>query len=220
MRAQYNAAATIDAILNPHNSQWQAIKSSVVALESTPIAMQPTPAIRESWSTKTAGNIGNVSVQAVVNQDLLAIRLQWNAPNQMVDHGDNTVFPDSAAIAFPLAENAPVVMGAPDMPVSMWFWRANENGEARQIEAAGIGTSETRNRNLVKSHGAWKDGKWSVVMARALQVPNESQSPQFKLGSTAQIALAVWDGGNTERGGIKAYSGMQWLELILTEGNS
>ena len=218
MEVTYNSASSIDQLLDPQASAWQQIKASSISLEGTPAAMQPTAAIRETWSDKTIGSVSNVSVQAIHNGKELAFRLEWDAPNHKVDHGDNSIFPDGAAIAFPVVENAPVMMGAPKMPINIWFWRANENGNGRQIDAQGIGTSDTINQGVVKSNGSWNNGKWSVVIARAMQVQSEEPAAQLQPGDEAKFSVAIWDGSNQERGGIKSYSGLAWLDLTLAGG--
>lgn len=220
MQAKYVKNADIKTLLDPDNGIWSGVNVESIKLEGTPAAMQPTAAIRESWADKNIGSVEKVSVQAIHNGKELAFRLEWDAPMGNMNHGDNSVFPDGAALAFPTEANAPVMMGAPNMPINIWFWRASDEaatpgGESRQINAEGIGTSDTLDRASVKSHGVWKSGKWSVVISRALQVQSDKAVAQLNAGSDAQVAIAIWDGSNKERGGIKSYSGLQWLNLTL-----
>lgn len=219
MEAKYNAAG-LGQLMDPKSPVWQQIQSTSLKLEGTPAAMQPTAAIRETWTDQKIGTVENVNVQAIHNGKELAFRLEWDAPNHNINHGDNSVFPDGAAVAFPAAPNAPVFMGAPNMPINIWFWRASDNaantgGEGRQVNAEGIGTSDTIDQNVVKSNSSWENGKWTVVIARALTVQSDKPVAQLKAGETKQYSIAIWDGSNKERGGIKSYTGMQWLELTL-----
>lgn len=219
MEVIYNAAG-LDQLLNPKSPVWQQTQATSLKLEGTPAAMQPTAAIRETWADKKIGMVEKVNVQAIHNGNELAFRLEWDAPNHNVNHGDNSVFPDGAAIAFPAAANAPVMMGAPNMPINIWFWRASDDvatagGEGRQINAEGIGTSDTIDKNIVKTNGSWENGKWSVVISRALIVESEKPAVKLASGQNAQFSVAIWDGSNKERGGIKSYTGMMWLELTL-----
>ncbi len=71
-------------------------------------------------------------------------------------------------------------------------------------------------KNQVKTRSLWKDGKWSVVIARSMQVIANRPVAQLKPGEKANYAIAIWDGSHGERGGIKSYSGMMWLELNLS----
>ena len=221
MEVKQNSNLTLDQLLDPQSAVWQQISTSTIPLEGTPAAFQPTPAIRETWADKKIGTVSKVAVQSVHNGKEVAFRLEWDAPNRGISHGDNSVFPDGAAIAFPTVENAPVMMGAPNMPINIWFWRASDEetikaGDSRQIDAQGIGTSDTLDKNQVRSKSTWQDGKWTVVITRSMQVISSTDVAQLKAGDTAQYAIAIWDGSNKERGGIKSYSGMTWLDLTLT----
>ena len=113
------------------------------------------------------------------------------------------------------------MMGAPKMPLNIWFWRANqEGGESRQIAAEGIGTSDVLKGNRdVQVSGAWHEGKWVVVIARKLVVAEGESIAQLKTGETSQFSLAIWDGSNGERAGIKSFSGPAWLDLSLAVGS-
>ncbi|MBK8309159.1 MAG: hypothetical protein IPL00_19200 [Gammaproteobacteria bacterium] len=54
-----------------------------------------------------------------------------------------------------------------------------------------------------------------VVIRRALQVQADRMTGiQFTPGQVLRSAFAVWDGGNQERAGIKAFS-PAWLDLKL-----
>jgi DMSO reductase family type II enzyme heme b subunit len=214
MQVNYVANVDTKTLLDPGSGVWGSINAQSINLEGTPAAMQPTAAIRETWADMKIGTVERVSVQIVHNGKEFACRLEWDAPNRHIDNGDNSTFPDGAAIAFPLAPNAPVMMGAPNMPINIWLWRASENGSGRMIHSEGIGTSDTIDQRTVKSQGVWKDGKWSVVILRAMQVSGEN-AVTLTAGQDAQFAVAIWDGGNKERGGIKSYSGLQWLNLTL-----
>jgi complex iron-sulfur molybdoenzyme family reductase subunit gamma len=217
MQAHYLAHADAKTLLDPQSAVWNNINPENIKLEGTPLAMQPTAAIRESWGDRKIGTVDTVAVQVAHNGKELAFRLVWDAPNHKVDNGDNSTFPDGAAIAFPLTANAPVMMGAPNMPINIWFWRADDNGDSRMINAEGIGTSDTINQSAVKTRAVSKSGQWLLVIQRALQADN-ANAVTLTAGSQAQCALAIWDGSNQERGGIKSYSGLQWLNLSLLAG--
>lgn len=222
MEVKQNTSLGLDQLLDPQSSVWQQVPATTIPLEGTPAAFQPTEAIRTTWSNKEIGSVHKVAVQALHNGKEVAFRLEWDAPTRNITNGDNSIFPDGAAIAFPTVENAPVMMGAPNMPINIWFWRASEGeqannvGASRQIDAQGIGTSDTIDKNQVKSKSSWQNGKWTVVIARSLQVISSKPVAQLNPGQNAQYAVAIWDGSKKERGGLKSYSGMTWLNLTLT----
>ncbi len=66
----------------------------------------------------------------------------------------------------------------------------------------------------MRGRGVWKGGRWQVVIARALRVETRSRWRSSSVGATTGFGVAMWDGANSERGGIKAFSG-DWRELVL-----
>jgi DMSO reductase family type II enzyme heme b subunit len=218
MQVNYIANIDVDTLIDPEAAAWANAPGQVLNMEGTPAALQPTEVIRETWANKKIGAVSKVTMQGLHNARHIAFRLQWDAPNHNADHGDNSVFPDGAAIAFPLSEQAPVMtMGTPGAPINVWFWRANDQGEGLQLSAEGLGTSDITDRSSVKTKALWRDGKWSVVISREMQVI-ANNSIQLKAGEPSRFAVAVWDGSNGERGGIKSYSGGVWLDMTLTVG--
>ena len=69
-----------------------------------------------------------------------------------------------------------------------------------------------------RGRGVWKEGRWQVVIARALRIDTKEPVAQIDVGATTGFAVAVWDGASSERGGIKAFSG-DWRELVLDATN-
>lgn len=85
------------------------------------------------------------------------------------------------------------------------------------LNAIGLGTltSQAPEHQTIKGHGIWADGKWRVVMVRALRTGNERDA-QFDPGTTVPIAFAVWDGAQGDRDGRKAVT--VWQHLTLEKG--
>lgn len=214
MRARYSAGPGVEALLDPDGAPWQGVRSERLKLIGTPIGLQPTPAIQVAWAGKQIGAIGEVAVAAVHDGQTLAFRLEWSDAVQNVSLEDTTAFPDAAAVLLPAANGAPMVtMGAVGLPVNAWYWRADETA-GRHVVAEGLGTSRTLDQELVKGRGAWKDGRWRVVLARALRVESSEPLVQLEPGGRSQYGVAVWEGGHGERAGIKAFS-VDWQELVL-----
>jgi DMSO reductase family type II enzyme heme b subunit len=209
------ASTSLEELLQPEAALWRGVRAERVALIGTPVGLQPTAAVRVAWTSRKIGAVGEVDVAAVCDGQRLAFRLEWADPSENRELVETTAFPDGAAVLLPVAKGAPVVtMGAPGQAVNAWYWRADENGAGRQVVAEGIGTSRTVDVDLVKGHGVWKEGRWRVVIARALRVETAEPVAQLAAGQTTGFAVAVWEGGNGERAGIKAFSG-DWRELAL-----
>ena len=176
--------------------------------------MQPSEAIRVAWMGKPIGAVDSVRVGAIHNGDVLAFRLEWEDPDEDAQMRDNDSFPDAAAIALPVVEGAPLLlMGAAGKPVNAWYWRADEAERARHVTAEGLGTSRTLDLELVKARGVWKEGRWRVLIARAMSV-GVPGAAQIRPGSEIGFGVAIWEGSHGERAGIKAFSG-NWKPLAI-----
>ncbi len=83
--------------------------------------------------------------------------------------------------------------------------------------ATGLGTltAQSPEHQTIKGQGIWVDGKWRVVMIRALRTDNERDA-QLTAGSTVPVAFAAWDGAQGDRDGGKAVTVWQQLTLDPT----
>lgn len=215
MQAKYVPSVQLEALLDPDAKPWQSAKPELLSLTGTPAGLQPTAAIRVAWTGKAIGAVSEVAVSAIHDGKVLAFRLEWEDPSEDATLDDNTSFPDAAAIALPASEDAPLVlMGAPGAPVNAWYWRADEPEAARQIAAEGLGTSRTLDTSVVRARGAWKEGRWRVVIARPMQVTGDPGAASLAPGTETGFGVAIWEGSHAERGGIKAFSG-DWLPLDI-----
>jgi DMSO reductase family type II enzyme heme b subunit len=215
MQVRYVTPTSVDALLDPGGSAWRRAEVLPLQLVGTPLGLQPTGAIRNSWVDRKIGAVSRVEVAALHDGRHLAFRLEWDDPTENVTLDDNTAFPDAAAVLLPAAPGAMVfTMGAPGAAVNAWYWRADENGSGRNVISEGIGTTRTLDLELVRGRGMWKAGRWHVVIARALRVDTPEPVAQLAAGERSGFGVAVWDGANQERGGIKSFSG-EWRDLDL-----
>lgn len=85
------------------------------------------------------------------------------------------------------------------------------------LNAAGVGTitSQPAEAQIIRGEGRWADGKWRVVMVRALKTGN-SRDAQLQPGQETAVAFAVWDGAQRDRNGQKAVS--MWQRLLIEGG--
>ena len=65
MQADFAANIDVNTLLDSSASVWDSAKEEVVSMMGTPAAMQPTPAIRETWSTKNIGSVSSVKVRVM-----------------------------------------------------------------------------------------------------------------------------------------------------------
>ncbi|SMB26753.1 Steroid C25 dehydrogenase gamma subunit [Sterolibacterium denitrificans] len=214
MKVTYTSAATAEQLLDAEDAVWQQSGLESVSLQGTPWAMQPTAAIRNSWEHKKIGAVGKVELRALHNGEYLAFHLSWADANHNTSHGDNSVWPDAAAVALPLHEDTPLMtMGAPELPMAAWYWRADDKDMGYQVVAQGPGSSQIVDKT-VRTRAKWANGRWSVVIARTFKSVDSPNVIQLEPGQRSRFGIAIWEGGQQERGGLKAYSG-DWLPLEI-----
>jgi len=209
MQVRYVPRFEVDTVLQPDAALWRA--DEVETLD-----MQPTDLIKVSWAEKKIGAVEVVQVAAVHDGERIAFRVEWSDPTEDREIGDTMAFPDGCGILFPTVQYAPMaVMGAVGMAVNAWYWRADENGLGRHVLAEGLGTTRTIDYELVRGNGVYKDGHWHVVITRAMKVESPDKPVQLEPGQSTGFAVAVWEGGHSERAGIKAISGDDWIKLDI-----
>ncbi len=198
---------SIQDYLSPAAAGWRSATREEVAMTATPLAMQPTDYIRRSWEHKPYGQVRSLGVSSMHDGHTWAVFVTWTgvAPSG----GD---FPDALAIAMPIGAEAPLVtMGAPGAPLHILRWQANREG-SRSLVASGIGQSGP-GPEIEHNASAVADGNtWNLVLTRTLAGP--ADAAPLQAGGKTRIGFAVWQGGNDERAGIKAFS-QDWRDLIL-----
>ncbi|MBV2235919.1 MAG: hypothetical protein KUL75_10305 [Sterolibacterium sp.] len=215
MKVNYTSTATVEQLLAAEDGVWQQSAVEQVPLQGTPWAMQPTAAIRNTWEHKKIGATSKVDLRALHNGEFLAFHLSWSDANHNTSHGDNSVWPDAAAVALPLHEDTPLMtMGAPELPMAAWYWRADDKGTGYQVVAEGPGSSQIVDKSGVRTSASWKDGRWTIVIVRAFKSVDSPNVIQLQPGQASRFGLAIWEGGQQERGGLKAYSG-DWRPLEI-----
>jgi DMSO reductase family type II enzyme heme b subunit len=214
MRARYVTPSELEKLLAPDAEGWRAARPERLKLVGTPLALQPTAAIQVAWAKRRIGAVDRVEVAACHDGARLVLHLDWPDATENREIVDTSTFPDAAAVVFASKAGAPLIsMGAPGLPVNAWYWRADEP-KGREVVAEGIGSSRTLDAELVTARGLWKGGRWHVVIARALRLAGAEPVAQLEAGKPTPFAVAVWEGGNGERAGIKAFSG-DWRDLVL-----
>lgn len=206
MRAKFAGQVKSETLLDPEAGVWEQGERQTLALMGTPLALQPTAYIRNSFKQEDIGAVKQVEVTALHNGKHLAFRLTWQDDKCDDKIEDNDQFCDAAAIFLPTKANAPLVtMGAPGLPVNMWYWRADQ-GTGRHVVATGIGTTRTVDEKQVLTGKKWHNGHWSVVIARALGVASSEPLVQLRPSRSTKFAVAIWEGSHAERAGLKSYT--------------
>lgn len=207
--------ATADELLNPASRRWARVKGEIVPLEGTPVQFQPSRYLRARWSDRPTGTVRALTVKPAHNGRQLFFHLEWRDKEANREYASGA-FPDAAGILFALNGDTPLqTMGSRKAPVNAWYWRADDEAP-RNVVAAGIGTVEDTGGVRLLGQARWDKGVWRVVVGRSLRAPRQADSVRFRAGRPANVAFAVWEGSNQERGGIKAFSN-GWRELTLEQ---
>lgn len=194
-------------MLDPEASGWSAVPVERISLMPTPLAMQPTEYIRNSWKDRPYGSVSAIEVASVHDGKRWALRAAWDGVSP-----EGRDFPDALAIALPVrGQPALALMGAADAPIHFLRWQANKSNPSSQL-ATGIGRSTAGPEIECSARARAGSGRWHVVVSRPLG--GRGDIAPLVAGRKTQIGFAVWTGGNDERGGIKAFS-IDWAELAL-----
>ena len=206
--------ASRETLLDPEASQWNGAATETIALKGTPLALQPSPYVKAAWKGREIGKIKSVRLDALHNGEDVFFRLAWADPNEDEKITDANIFPDGAALLFPMGGDAPLqTMGSKTQPVNAWHWRADFGDQGRNNVAEGLGTTRLTAASHVVCRAAWRGKSWRVVIARPFAVPDQgADAVQLRAGAPVKIAIAIWEGSNGERGGVKAFS-QSWRQV-------
>ena len=198
----------ISPYLSADSTAWQAVSSTRVDLVPSILPMQPSAYIRNSFADRPYGKTPFVDLRAVHDGETFAANLSWQ--EEQFEGGQ---FPTAAALAMPLEGRPPLVtMGAPGQPVFVLYWNSKRNNAASML-IEGIGSSTKDGPNVRETAVAQKTGnQWQLTLSRAMG--HGGKIAPLAAGQPQAIGLAIWNGSNNERAGIKAFS-PNWLEIQL-----
>lgn len=154
-----------------------------------------------------------IEVKAIVGDDALAVRLEWeDATRDVIREDEVNTFADSVALETPQVYGAgkrlpAISMGDDDAFVNVTLLRASSSGALEShFAAAGFG-SLTRQAPAVANDAAisWDDAKkrWSAVI----------RLPRDTVKALTPVAFATWDGTRLERSGYKRLSSWHFVRL-------
>lgn len=176
-----------------------------VNLIPAPTAIQPGGYVPVAYADRSTARTAQAEIAVESAGKGWKITLAWACPKPVEDIARETdKFVDACAILVPLVADAPwISMGAPGKAVEGLLWRPDKSAPFL-IQAEGLGSvKRTPAPASAKIMGAWQNGRWQVVF----ELPEWSA-----LEKQRQIALAVWQGQEQERAGLKSIS-PGWLAL-------
>lgn len=208
-----SASALLQAQDDAGDKAWQLAPEYTVPLHIAPAVHQ---SIALQHDANRAGQPPSVQVAAISDGDSICFRLRWDdeTENRTSRLGE---YRDAAALQFPLSTAVTgIVMGSPDAPVYIWFWKADTNA-AEELIAGGPGTvSDVPGRGLAR--GLYRQrsgngsGQWLVVFSQKLSDAS-AKVPALGALRSLPVAFAVWQGQRAQRDGHKYVS--DWHEVRL-----
>lgn len=205
-----------ETLLDPHASEWQKAAGEAVELKGAPLGLQPSPYVQASWRGKEIGKVKGLAVKSLHNGKEIFFHLEWKDPDRNEEVVNTNIFPDGAALLFPLNGDAPLItMGTKIQPVNAWYWRADFGERGQNNVAQGLGTTRVTEKSHIFCRALWQGGTWHLIVTRPLAVADQqSEAIQLEPGKAVKVSFAVWEGGNGERAGVKAFSEI-WHELAI-----
>jgi DMSO reductase family type II enzyme heme b subunit len=146
-------------------------------------------------------------------------------PRLELDRARTEALRDAVRLQFPMArpsgpERPHFFLGGPGRPVALWHWRADADAAGGDAVVAERGEGWARPVALlpvpaqaVRGRGAWRDGRWQVVMTRSLVPVAEPRDVTFEVGRLLPFAVQAWDGGHGEKGLMMSLS--SWSLVVL-----
>lgn len=198
---------------DPDDTVWERLPEYKISLTSAP-AVHPSVALRVDPETKPV----DVHFMVGKTSERLYVRMRWrDATPDIVTRKDK--FRDGAAAQFSLGDSSTsFMMGTnADSPVNIWYWRA-DNGTVENLAAGGFSSTTSLKEQTVSAGSQFidRDGdasEWVVVMSRPLRAAGDLQV-DFTEADTVPMALAVWQGADAQRDGLKSVT-LGWLNLTL-----
>jgi DMSO reductase family type II enzyme heme b subunit len=90
---------------------------------------------------------------------------------------------------------------------------AKSGGSSLSMGGPGSTTFRLPKSQLVNARGAWKEGRWAVVMTRPLAVAATKDGISLPPGAKASAAFAIWNGSAHDRDGMKLITIWQDMHL-------
>ncbi len=205
---------------SPDDSQWE---------QTVPTTFFLVPQIVGKERFFTPSN-DTVTARAVYNDEHIAILLEWDDRTKSIP-GDETageisdpdLAQDSIAVQLPVeipekSEKPYFGMGDANHPVNLWQWRGGTLDDPESVELYNArGFTEIERRDAAESgiaaSGVYKNGTWKVLMTRPREANDPQKDIEFSEGVFIPIALAAWDGSNSESGSRHTMTTWYWLLL-------
>lgn len=200
------------SVNDPDDTIWERLPEYRVHLS-------PAPSVHRSVELRrTPDDAGTDMIFTVARtSERLYLRFRWRDATRDVQTLKDQ-FRDGVAAQFSLGDSSTsFMMGTgPETPVNIWYWHPDGN-QVESLGAGGFGSTTRLDEQPVSAASQYQDrggeaSEWIVVMSRPLSVDGEYQVNLEQ--DTVPVALAVWQGAEGERDGLKSVT-FGWLNLQM-----
>lgn len=183
-------------------------------------------AVDPSGEWGEAPTITSIAFQMLYNDEAIALRIMWDDPTrdpQPTDASASTAAPPSpdrlAVFLRPDGVEGDTVTlqawpyaGAPALEACAWSSQNDRTVDVVTQELDGLTQSSASSPQL-RSASSYADGRWHVVIERALQPAQRAEAAAIRADVFNPIAFAVWDGGNPTARAVST-----WIDVALGPG--
>ncbi len=141
-------------------------------------------------------------------------------PLKNVNPESKGVYNDGIAVQFaekwqelPQPEKPYFIHGDAKRGTDIWKWESD--GSMKEYTGHGLEKIAVKeaNKNIKVENAKWTNGRWQLVMKRALTTEDKEHDAQIEMGKNIPVVFFAWDGDAGEFGGKMALSTYYYLML-------
>ncbi len=126
--------------------------------------------------------------------------------------------PDRLTVQFPVEiprgmDRPFFLKGDARNPVALWEWSSERPDRATRARARGVREVQGVPGGEVRAEARWADGRWELLLRRALVTDDPLNDLQFEEGVSIPIAFHAWDGDHGEDGTRGSLSSWFFIHL-------
>ena len=181
--------------------RWQQAETVNVLLRNVPNA---------AGEITRPQTVDSVQVQAITTTDAVSFRIVWDDPTD-----DHEAQPDRLALALrPAGVDGDTVSlqawplkESPPLDIALWSADAGRTVEGVAHDVDAIAARAVPSQPL-EGEAAYRDGRWTAVLARPLTVPMLGTAAQLGSRRFTPIGFSIWDGGNERQQAVS-----MWIDV-------
>lgn len=185
---------------SPDDPRWASADRADVRLRN---------AVNASGEWTVPSTVKVVSVDALSNDEAIAIRLTWDDPTQDATDRAALLLKPQTSQGDAVTLQAWPYLGGPTLDFCAWSAEAGHAWETLADDFDQVFPGEGSGVGL-KSSARYTDARWQMVLQRAFAPGSPEGAATMTLETLTSIAFAAWDGGNPSARAVSP-----WIEIRL-----